>query len=148
MIYLGIDIGKEGGIAILDGDMHIAARFNKELYRTVITTAGKGQAACVIEKVGSRPQQGVRSMFSFGEKYGWIQGVLDANGVPYAAVTPQTWKKALGVTADKQTSIDRCKELFPEVNLVPHGCRVEQDGMAEALLLAYYAREFEQWKMT
>jgi hypothetical protein len=37
--------------------------------------------------------------------------------------------------------VDVCKRLFPGVNLLPtERCRKESDGMAEATLLAEYAR--------
>ena len=66
--------------------------------------------------------------------------MLEKFGVPYELVKPQKWKKEFSVTADKNTSIEVCKRLFPGVNLIPPGCRKEHDGIAEALLLAEYAR--------
>lgn len=95
----------------------------------------------VVEKVGAMPGQGVVSMFKFGENFGMIQGILQAFGIPYELVTPQKWKKEFGVTADKNTSIEVCKRLFPDVNLKrTERCKKEHDGMAEALLMAEYAR--------
>ena len=45
------------------------------------------------------------------------------------------------VTSDKNTSIDLCKRLFPDINLLatPRS-RKPHDGMAEALLIAEYGR--------
>ena len=140
MVFIGIDIGKNGGLAIIADGHPWVAKFDKETYQRVLSQVRRSGAVCTIEKVGARPAQGVTSMFHFGENYGWIQGVLDANGIRYTAVAPQTWKKALGVTADKQTSIAECKRLFPDTNLVPPKCRTEHDGIAEALLLAEYGR--------
>ena len=95
---------------------------------------------CCLEHVGARPGQGVTSMFSFGENFGFIQGLLTAYSIPFELVRPQKWKKEFSVTADKNTSIEVCKRLFPGVNLIPQGCRKENDGMAEACLLALYAK--------
>ena len=148
MTFLGIDPGRKGALAIVRPTEALVYRFDSETYRRMLMSVAESDCFCVMEHVGAMPGQGVTSMFSFGENFGWIRGVLDSFHIRYELVRPQTWKKALCVTADKQTSIARCKELFPAVRLIPKGCRVEQDGMAEALLLAYYAREFEQWKMT
>lgn len=93
-----------------------------------------------MEHVSAMPGQGVTSMFHFGEGFGWLQGMLEAYEIPYELVRPQKWKKEFSVTADKNTSIEVCKRLFHGVNLIPPGCRKEHDGMAEALLMALYAK--------
>ncbi len=138
MTYIGIDPGKNGALALIDGDKTHTFRFDKDAYRSVLSDIGV--AVCCLESVGSMPGNGRVSMFYFGENFGWIQGTLEAFGVPYELVTPQKWKKEFSVTADKNTSIAVCKRLFPGVSLIPPGCRKEHDGMAEALLMAEYAR--------
>ena len=94
-----------------------------------------------VEKVGAMPGQGVVSMFNFGHNLGLIEGLLQANKIPYQLVPPQTWKKEFSLTGDKQKSIEVCKKLFPDISLLatPRS-RKESDGMAEALLMAEYAR--------
>ena len=80
-------------------------------------------------------------MFNFGMNFGWIQGVLQAYGIPYELIRPQKWKKEFSITGDKNSSIAVCKRLFPTVSLLPtEKCRKDNDGMAEALLLAEFAR--------
>ena len=80
-------------------------------------------------------------MFTFGAGYGFLQGVLTAYGIPYQLVPPQTWKKAFTLNSVKQTSIEVCQRLFPNVSLYRTGrCTKPHDGMAEALLMAEYAR--------
>ena len=79
--------------------------------------------------------------YPFGMNFGFIQGVLKAYGIPYELVTPQKWKKEFSCTSDKNTSIEVCKRLFPDVNLkATDRCKKDHDGMAEALLLAEYGR--------
>lgn len=91
------------------------------------------------------PGQGVTSMFNFGQNYGFLKGVLFANSVPICVVSPQRWKKALNVTSDKNTSVDKAKELFPGVNLkATPRCKKDSDGKAESLLLAYYLDNFKE----
>lgn len=138
MIYIGIDPGKKGALAVIDGDKIDTFRFDKGTYRAVLSDIG--EAVCCLEHVGVMPKNGSVSMFHFGENFGWIQGTLEAFGVPYELVKPQKWKKEFSVTADKNTSIEVCKRLFPGVNLIPPGCRKEHDGIAEALLMALYAK--------
>ena len=51
------------------------------------------------------------------------------------------WKKEFGLNGNKQKSIEVCRKLFPDVSLLPTSrCKKSHDGMAEALLMAEYAR--------
>ena len=87
------------------------------------------------------PGQGVTSMFNFGANFGYIKGVLEALSIPYQEVSPQRWKKEFSLNSEKEKSIDKCRQLFPNVSLLATPrCRVAHDGMAEALLMAEYAR--------
>ena len=142
MIYIGVDPGKNGGIAIIDSDGVIAFPFSEE--RLLIELDGIAQeyeCICYLEHVHAMPKQGVSSTFNFGMNFGIIQGVLKAYAIPYELVTPQKWKKEFSCTSDKNTSIEVCKRLFPNVNLkATEKCRKDHDGMAEALLIAEYGR--------
>lgn len=150
MICIGIDPGKNGGYAIINIE---------ELARSSVTVRpmdeksfvedmhfiseafSPSEMRCCLEKVGAMPGQGVTSMFTFGTGYGFLQGVLTAYGIPYQLVPPQTWKKAFTLNSVKQTSIEVCQRLFPNVSLYRTGrCTKPHDGMAEALLMAEYAR--------
>lgn len=140
MNYIGIDPGKSGALAILDDDGGVClSTFSEESYCDILS-CNPDSIAC-LEHVGAMPGQGVTSMFSFGENFGFIQGVLKANGIPYELVRPAKWKKEFSITSNKNTSIEVCKRLFPNVSLLPtERCRKDNDGMAEALLMAEYAR--------
>lgn len=146
--YLGIDPGQKGGIALLryesrevvpysDADLIRMCREITDLCHDV----GGFEIICCLEKVGAMPKQGVTSMFNFGKAYGYIKGVLEAYGIPYQEIPPQRWKKEFGLSSDKEKSIDVCRRLFPDVNLLATPkCKKPHDGMAEALLMAEYAR--------
>ena len=142
MIYIGVDPGKNGGIAIIDSDGVIAFPFSEE--RLLIELDGIAQeyeCICYLEHVHAMPKQGVSSTFNFGMNFGFIQGVLRAYEIPYELVTPQKWKKEFSCTSDKNTSIEVCKRLFPNVNLkATERCKKDHDGIAEALLIAEYGR--------
>ena len=78
-------------------------------------------------------------------KLGEIHGMLDALGIPYQLVIPQKWKAFFGVTADKNTSIACAHRLFPKVSLrKTERCKKDHDGLAEALLMASYARHLNK----
>lgn len=143
MIYIGIDPGKSGAFAAIDKDGQLAAvvpwdaqEFIKFARASKYTT----MMACV-EKVGARPGQGVTSMFNFGKSVGQIEGILETLEIPYQLVPPQKWKKEYSLGSDKKQSIEVCKRLFPDVSLRrTDKCRTDDNGMAEALLMAEYAR--------
>ena len=151
MIYIGIDPGKNGGIACIQkvedkqiieiapySDENIVGLLNK---CDLASDINGEEIKCVLEKVNAMPGQGVVSMFNFGQNYGFIQGVLRAYRIPYELVPPQKWKKEFSVTSDKNTSIEVCKRLFPTVNLkATDRCKKDHDGIAEALLIAEYGR--------
>lgn len=144
MNYIGIDPGKSGALALIDDCGKVAVTvFDEEEYCDILGAPWYSYENCIacLEHVGAMPGQGVTSMFSFGENFGFIQGLLKANGIPYELVRPQKWKKEFSITKDKNTSIEVCKRLFPKVSLLPtERCRKDHDGMAEALLMAEYAR--------
>jgi len=110
-IYFGIDPGKSGSVSAiwddgtpwdgspckLDGTgKDIADWFHQfDLHR----------AKAALEQVHSSPQMGVKSAFTFGQSFGHVLGVLDANEVPYMFATPQEWMKSYGIgTASKCAS--------------------------------------------
>ena len=97
----------------------------------------------VIEQVNAMPGQGVTSMFNFGKSFGRLMGICEGLEIPYELVRPQAWKKSMGIGGDKSSAIQKAKQLFPAVSLLPTPrCKKDHDGMAEALLLAEYGRRF------
>ena len=148
-IYVGIDPGASGGIAVIEveGSSEIVSTWAYSPEKIVNTcfeiadTAGELKVIACLEKVGAMPGQGVTSMFNFGKNVGFIEGVLSANYIPYQTVPPQKWKKEYSISSDKNKSVEVCKRLFPNVNLkATERCKKDHDGMAEALLMAEYAR--------
>ncbi len=141
MNYIGIDPGKGGALAVITEENALVFPFDRKSYVNILGAMRGKQTKCCLERVGAMPGQGVTSMFSFGENFGFIQGVLEANGIPYELVTPQKWKREFGVTGDKNSAVSVCQRLFPEVPLLrTPKSRKADDGMAEALLMAEYAR--------
>ena len=58
---------------------------------------------------------------------------------PWMLVTPQKWKKELGLTSDKDLSLNMARELWPDAPLA----RKMDNGRAEALLMAEWLRRGE-----
>lgn len=148
MLAIGVDPGKSGALAVIYTDEKNepfrikVVPFDAWMYREVLDTlVDDDRVVCCVEKVGAMPGQGVVSMFNFGHNFGFIEGMLHSRRIPYQLVPPQTWKKEFSLSSDKQASIDVCKKLFPDISLLATTrSRKDSDGMAEALLMAEYAR--------
>lgn len=140
MFFIGVDPGsKSGAIAVVSdsGESPIILPFSED---NLINVCDTYYGHAVLERVTSMPKQGVASTFTFGENYGFIQGVLMAKGVPFQVVLPKVWQKEFGIT-DKQTSILRAKQLFPGVNLrATERSKVDNHNFADALLMAEWGR--------
>lgn len=102
-----------------------------------------------LEKVGVMPHQGVVSMGTFMRGVGFICGVLEMAFIPYQEIQPQKWKKEFGCNLGKEFTpkqkkdkdIEVCKKLYPKVSLKrTEKSRTDDDGFADALLMATYAR--------
>lgn len=142
--FLGIDPGASGAVALLthDGAMveswpgdSVAAA---DLLRGWATQCQIKLAA--LERVSSRPGQGVASTFSFGTNFGCWQGILAALSIPYSMPTPQQWQRGLIVNSDgpdpKARALAVARRLYPTVDLHRKG----DHGKADALLLALWAK--------
>jgi crossover junction endodeoxyribonuclease RuvC len=151
MCTLGIDPGLHGALCfmsnggadlrVVDMPIHHLSRNGKakneidlvELSRLI--DAGTVNHAFV-EQVGPMPGQGISSVFAFGKGYGAVLGILAAHFIPVTMVTPQRWKKALQVPAEKDGARARASQLMPRH--AGNWTRVKDDGRAEASLIALY----------
>jgi crossover junction endodeoxyribonuclease RuvC len=148
MIIAGIDPGITGALALTDGEGYLKiypvpvagtqpdyARWAQD-WLPALRLAGH----VWIEKVAAMPKQGVSSTFTFGERYGFILGLVAASGAPFSHVRPQEWKRRVGlvVKADKAASRIRASELFPQHT--DNWQRAKDDGRAEAALIAHYGQ--------
>lgn len=156
-LFLGIDPGLSGALALLDTDggaitvrdvpTHELKRNGKTkreidlhgLARLLDDMASGQGTRIVVEQVGSMPGQGVSSVFAFGKAYGILLGVAASTFCPIEFVTPQVWKRAMGVTASKDGSRAKASMLFPAYS--GSWARVKDDGRAEAVLIAAWAAE-------
>lgn len=140
MIYIGIDPGVSGGIAILRGDGS-AVRVVKmpateaDVFRVVVDwELFDTHVTAVIERVSASPQMGVVSAFTFGKGYGGLTMALTAARIPFDLVSPIKWQSVMGCRSggDKNITKRRAQQLFPSLT-VTH-------AIADAVLLAEYCR--------
>lgn len=146
-IYIGLDPGKKGAMAIMGYSNTTGERYMMKIIpfdpQEYIKTLKQFNGATVcIEQVHSLPREGVKSVWSFGQTYGWLLGVLDAVGLSYQTVPPNLWKKDYSLLrTEKKQSIEVCKRLFPGIELKrTDRCRNDDDNMADAALICEYAR--------
>lgn len=145
-VFIGIDPGQDGGYAILyeNGGMTYGVMDRDDFIHEMRVVRNENfgyEPFAIVEQVSSMPKQGVASTFKLGKNAGHIEGVLEAFCIPYQLVVPRKWKAEFGLNSDKAKSCEVCKRLFPNVDLKrTERCRKDHDGMAEALLMAEYAR--------
>ena len=91
-----------------------------------------------IERIQQRPNEGEVSSFINGNSLGIFQG-LYAFLIPVAYYEPSAgeWKKELGVSSLKDTSIQLAEEIY-NIKLKDYLPKGKVDDIAEALLLSFY----------
>lgn len=171
-ITIGIDPGLDGAWAVLnadgsvhhvddmptydgsDGKRHIHAIALYSVVRLAVEGSvgweklkdgwWNGPVIGVVENVGARPNQGSVSGFRFGVTKGIAIGVLAPLVNEIVEPYPQAWKRAMGVTSSKQSSLDKATEIWGEDDrwsLKKHADR------AEAMLMAEHIRRTHVFKV-
>lgn len=98
-----------------------------------------GTATLVIEKAWSRKGQAAPSMDKLLYGAGLVAGVAVGLGFQLKLVAPASWKASVGVSADKQTSLDLAKILVKDNQQWRGVFRRKQDnGRAEAFLIGLW----------
>ena len=144
MKVLGIDPGKGGGMAVIETTtsevLDITAMPETITDISDFIERHKDAACAFIEIVHSMPKQGVASMFTFGQFYGYVQMAVTAHKIRCIDIQPSKWQQALGVKAKKEESYSQHKtrlkgkaqQLFPKAKVTLKN--------ADALLIAEYGR--------
>ena len=158
--YIGIDPGLSGAFAVMNEAGEVVAvedlpvveykagrgkrrkldartlahRFDEHAER-----GGQWELNFVLEDVHSMPKQGVATTFRFGQAFGVIEGVVGAQGWPYRFVTPQKWKKAMGIPKDKDAARLAVIQRYPEA--AEYLTRKKDHNRAEAVVLADWLRK-------
>jgi hypothetical protein len=141
-LYLGIDTGATGGIAILgeDGTIQALLPFKKHSWAEIIVEMVRFREdikASILENVtSSRRENGVQNAFKQGVNIGIIKGILLGLGIPFEEVLPAKWQK--GYQIPKGITYAERKKVMHNIasGLYPTD-KVTKD-MADALLIARY----------
>jgi len=159
MNYIGINPGKNGGIAVihssgmtelfvfpklgLDIDLHALWKIVNALPKNSLTT---------LESVHSIQGTGAKSNFEFGGTFFLLQMALVAANLPYQLVTPKTWQKIMfegltpilskdGTRDTKSMALRAMTALYPDVDATPTARSTKSHtGLVDALLLATYGK--------
>ena len=167
MIFLGIDPGLSGALAVLDGDTKEISfvdtpvveirvwkkvKHQQDAYaissllrslcsdKDVMVTIEKVQAMPGSDGKGGRQAMGATSAFNFGLGFGMWLGILAALEIPHQQVHPATWKAVVmaGCTKDKDASRVKAMQLYPKT--AKDLTRKKDHGRADALLMAVWAQ--------
>lgn len=144
MIYLGIDPGVSGGMAVLDAQAKVLLLTKMPqntpahiafLQRVLAAAGGADKVFGAIELVHSSPQMGVRSAFTFGRVYERCTALAIAAGITYLSPTPQGWQGAMKcrTRGDKTVTLKAARALFRSQVVITN-------YTADALLLAEFCR--------
>lgn len=155
-VFLGIDPGAHGGIAVLsdgcppvcfgipDNDYDLLVVLSTYANEPFEGTTERPNSFAIIEKVGGyvggdgAPGS---AMFNFGVGYGKLLMALTAARIPFEEVPPQRWQKGLaipkrdrgeGKTAWKNRLKTKAQQLFPSIKVTL--------ATSDALLVAEYCR--------
>jgi crossover junction endodeoxyribonuclease RuvC len=155
MSILGVDIGVQGAVALLDDGgalidvwpmpclrdgaknrRAINAPIFSALIKDALVKHGEIRTAFV-ERVGPRPGEGPVGAFAFGDCAGVVRGVLAAEGISIFLLTPPQWKRAVGLPSGKEGAKDRSRSeaarRWPK--LASRFMLKGDDGRAEAALI-------------
>lgn len=150
---IGIDPGKNGGIAVLSGDGFVEDVCKmpctpRDLYDYLrgIFARYDGALVCYMEDVGhGMPGQSSKATATFARHCGHLEMALLSLGISVNTITPNKWMKAyqLGKSSDytktewKNRLRSKAQQLFPSL-----GSRLTL-STSDALLIAEYGRKEE-----
>lgn len=135
---MGIDPGRKGAFAIIEtikGDlvaMDNAFSGDPEMPKNLLTLLSE-VSAVVVERPLAYPGTPAQSLITLAESYGAVVALARCAGVQTLLLpTASQWKRKLGVTGEKRTSVEAAVRLF-EFNGRP-----PRHDLCEAALLARY----------
>lgn len=145
-LYLGIDIGSNGGIVVLDENGLVKEVFktpeNRLEFKLKLEHYAKEHCFCILENVHSQPKNGGKANFTFGMTTERVLFSLEMCSIPYQQITPTTWLKTYMLKKEKTESNtqwknrlkDRAQQLFPKEKITLWN--------ADAFLMAEFCRRY------
>ena len=158
MLIIGIDPGITGSICFFQDGKIIdvvempnmpEGKKNKkqvngaQIYYEIslrIKDTKKEDIKVVIEQVSAMPDQGVTSMFNFGQTFGAIKGICATLELPIFFVRPAKWKKHFElINSSKDASRTKAIEMYP--HLAEKLSRKKDVNKSDAILIARFYSE-------
>jgi crossover junction endodeoxyribonuclease RuvC len=149
----GIDPGVQGAIAflleeeVLVFDIPIFTVKKGQRNRKFINAPAVHSLFCTypfhqvfIEETITFAKESAAGAHSSGRAFGVLEGILAALGHPITIVPANVWKKAMGLTKDKELSRQRATQLWPDAS--HQWDRKKDQDRAEAVLIAEYGLRF------
>lgn len=153
-IYVGIDPGAKGAIAVIGDDGSVSIMDMPTLEELMKKTTGlRGSTGdrhrVAIEQVHPLPGQSCIASFTYGENFLLAKLIGMCYSINPVFVSPQRWKKFYGLKREpnetkaeyKRKSVEKARELFPQAI---EALKYSKDGRAEALLIANWLRESDK----
>lgn len=146
MIFVGIDPGLRGAIAVLVGprigeirDMPLVdGRVDIDALGRWLSSIAPSIAHATIERAQAFPLEGRSTCFNSGVVYGSLRTMLVMCKIPHLVAEPAKWKKHFHLDRDKERSRALAIQLWPGTG---HFERKKDHGRAEAALIARYGAE-------
>jgi hypothetical protein len=154
MSYIGIDPGKQGGLAIIREDQSFDCLAMPESQYDVLEWLRQwdlsGATACVEWIHPAIKNVGKASMSKLYGSFMASQMAMAALDIPMEVVKPRTWQQVAGIATRLKSETDtqwkwriRCKaqQIFPSLPLWNEPrTKGKQLAIADALLIAWYCR--------
>ncbi len=168
--FIGIDPGKDGGIAIQNSDGEIWIEKTPqvaneidiqgliEIFENTAIYNSQIKPICVIEDVHAIFGSSAKATFSFGKSAGILEGVLSAMKIPFVKVAPKKWQAVLfegireirkpnkknglkGNLDTKPMALLAVKRLYPKLKLTATAkSQKPHEGIVDAICLLHYSK--------
>lgn len=163
-IYIGIDPGKKGGIAVEYRDKLLVNPYSKKEFLETMDYTKKyfktNEVFIFLEDIHGSvgKSRNTRTIITQMEDFGYIQGVINMAGYSFYFIPIKDWKKYYNIPVTKaewmeyqghkasnkeikDMSITVATSRFPEVNFKrTERCTTLDDGMCEAVLIMNYGK--------
>jgi len=160
-LYIGIDPGLSGGVAVIDNDGNMInmmtmpntlhGRRNTVEIRELESFIKTYVNATVIIESAQKFSAGTNALTSTWFGFGRITAMLELNGIRHEIIaSPLTWQKAFWTKPKmpkevkfdtKAASVAAAKRLFPGLSFLrSERCSKPHDGLTDAALIAEYGR--------
>lgn len=137
-VYMGIDPGKKGGIAIRYQHRHDIKfwkmpKTDRETLLLIEKIHKKYKIMqCTVERAQAFPGNGVVAMFNYGQGFGFLIGIITALRIPLDLVRPMVWQKTIMQGIPKKGKKTKERALIAACNLFPQYFTNEHINLLES----------------